>query len=216
MEILLVSIVYLSVLMQATNGVNLVITPSNPVGYQGCRLEVTCTDTQATDLDWLEVGNATPLTNSSSIQIVKSSFGSQGFKSVLTFKRLMELGVSSYRCNSPSGDTFSVSVSVSAPILTQELPDISLNRYVEGQSYFVAGIVQSCIWPVNLEWEKDGMSIFTQTLTAEETGETSTRAGLFDTTLDTESVGTYTCTASVSGSTNIQEFTMTGAVQTAG
>ena len=215
MNIILINIIYLSVLTQITNGENLVITPSNPKRNQGCRLEVTCTDEMATNLQWFEVGNNIPLSNDSNIQIVNSAFGSQGFSSVLTFNRLMGLGESSYRCDSSSGETFSVSITVEEPIMTEAIPDLSLNRYVEGQGYFVAGIVQSCVWPVELEWEKDGASLFTQTLTAEETGEISTRAGLFDTTLDTESVGTYRCTASVSGNSNSQEFTMSGVVQTA-
>ena len=215
MNSFLFSIVYLSVLTQITNGANIEITPPNPVGNLGCRLEVTCTDVQTTDLNWFEVGSSTALTTGTDIQINKFVFGSVGFRSVLIFHRLMGLGESSYRCDSASGDTFSVSVNVIEPILSEEIPNISLNRYVEGQGYFVAGIVQSCIWPVEVEWEKDGTSLFTQILTAENTGEMSTRAGLFDTTLDMESMGTYRCIASVSGSTNIREFTMSGVLQTA-
>ena len=117
--------------------------------------------------------------------------------SILTFLRLMDLGQTSYRCRAPDGDSFALSVIVEEGLQIEEMQDINLNRYVEGQGYFTPCIVESCIWPVKIEWKKEGETIFSQTLESDVTGELSKRAGLFDTQLDTESAGTYTCTASV-------------------
>ena len=187
--------IYLCVFVHFCYG-NIILDPSSPTRRQGCSLQITCTDTSAaSELTWRD-GN-TELMSGGDIQIENNAIPSGGYMSILTFLKLMNVGQTSYRCIAPSGSNFALTVIVIEGLQIEEIQDLNLNRYVEGQGYFIPCIIQSCIWPVEIEWKKGGDAIFSQTLEGEETGELNKRAGLLDTQLDTESAGTYTCTASV-------------------
>ena len=185
--------------------------PLNPSVQLGCRLQIECTDGSATGTITWSIGMET-LTSGGNIQI--NTFDYQGgLRSQLTFIAVTVVGQTTYQCSTSNG-VFSNTVTVQEPVALTEIPDLGLGSYVEGQGYFVPCIVSACSWPVQLEWEKDNIKLFTQTLSAEETGSLSTRTGLFDTVLERSSIGSYSCKASVLSRTVAQGFMMTGVVRT--
>ena len=199
------------------NGFVIIDPSSPPTRRQGCSLQIICTDTSATsDLSWTNTN--TEVMSGGDILIENSAISGGGYESILTFLRLKDVGQLTYRCVAPNGDNFALTVHVIEGLQTEAIQDLNLNRYVEGQGYFIPCIVQSCIWPVEIEWKKGGETIFSQRLEGEETGQLSKRVGLFDTQLSTESAGTYTCTASVqvAGVDSVENmFRMSGVTLTA-
>ena len=188
-----------------------VILPPISATQQGCRHQLVCTDTSATFLNWTVGGSSETLTSGENININTFSSGG-GLQSQLTITGPTMVDTRTYHCTTNIA-SFSATLTVEEPIALTEIADLRLDRYVDGQGYFVPCIVSSCLWPVQLEWEKNNETLFTQTLRAEVTGSTSIRTGLFDTILDMNSVGSYSCKASVLSGSTTEIFLMNGAVR---